>query len=200
MNTLPSLHNYQWNAINFILDKKKCALYLGMGLGKTIITLSALTKIQETLPEKPLKILIIGPLRVINNVWHTEIQKWYHTKHLTWSIVHGTEKKKLKALSTPANIYLINRENIPWLYHNKYTEWDIIIIDESSGFKNPAAKRFKALRNFKCEYMIQLSGTPSPNGLLDLWSQIYLLDKGERLSKTMYTYKFFYFNSDYWGY
>lgn len=193
-----NLHPYQYNAINFILTKKKCALYLGMGLGKTVITLTAIQKLLDEFSVS--KILIIAPLRVTNHVWHTEIQKWGHLKHLTWSIITGDEKKRISALKQEADIFLINRENIPWLYSQKQTKWDMIILDESSSFKNPTSKRFKTLKKFKYEYMVQLSGTPSPNGLLDLWSQIYLLDGGVRLGKSMTYYKSKYFNSDYYGY
>lgn len=200
MNTVQQLHKYQLRAINFILDKKKCALYLGMGLGKTIISLTSLIKIKQLKNNTPLRALIIGPLKVVNNVWHNELQAWEHTKDLTYSIITGSAQRRAEAISEVADIYLINRENIMWLYENNHTSWDVIIIDESSSFKNAASKRFKALRKFKYEYMVQLSGTPSPNGLLDLWSQIYLLDHGERLGKNIYMYKYFYFNSDYFGY
>lgn len=193
-----SLHPYQLKAIDFILFKKKCALYLGMGLGKTVITLTAIQKLLDEFSIS--KILIIAPLRVTNHVWHNEIQKWDHLKHLTYSIVTGTEKKRIQALEKTADIYLINRENVPWLYSKKLLTWDMIVLDESSSFKNPTSKRFKALKKFHYDYMVQLSGTPSPNGLLDIWSQIYLLDKGYRLGKTFNEYKYRYFTSDYYGY
>jgi SNF2 family DNA or RNA helicase len=193
------LHNYQLKAVDFILEKKKCALYLGLGLGKTIISLTALTKIKAK-STKPLKTLIIGPLRVVNNVWHNELVKWKHTKDLTYSIITGTEKTRSTALSTPADIHLINRENIKWLYEKGAIKWDLIIIDESSSFKNSSSQRFKYLKKFQYNYMIQLTGTPAPNGLLDLWAQIYLLDKGERLGTSMYFYKYTYFLSDLKGY
>lgn len=198
MNTMKQLHPYQHKACLFILNKKKCALYLGMGLGKTVITLTA---IQKLLDEDIIsKVLIIAPLRVTNHVWHNEIQKWDHLKHLTWSIVTGNEKQRIESLNKKADIYLINRENVQWLYDQKSTTWDMIVIDESSSFKNSTSKRFRALKRFKYEYMVQLSGTPSPNGLLDLWSQFYLLDGGNRLGKTIWEYKFNYFFPDYHGY
>lgn len=193
-----NLHPYQHKAIDFILHKKKCALYLGMGLGKTIITLTAIQKLLDEFSIS--KVLIIAPLRVANHVWHTEIQKWAHLNHLTWSIITGSEKDRLKAMNQKVDIYLINRENVQWLYTKKFIKWDMIVLDESSSFKNPNSKRFKALKKFKYDYMIQLSGTPSPNGLLDIWSQIYLLDNGERLCKTIVYYKYKYFISDYFGY
>ncbi len=192
------LHPYQQKAISFIKNKKKCALYLGMGLGKTVITL---TSIADLLDEFIIaKVLIIAPKQVANNVWHTEIHKWNHLKHLTYSIVTGNERQKILALNIEANIYITNRENVVWLFNKKAIDWDMIVLDESSSFKSPTSKRFKYLKKFKYEYMVQLSGTPSPNGLLDLWSQIYLLDHGKRLGRAMYIYKQNHFNSDFMGY
>lgn len=198
MNGYNQLHNYQLKAIDFILAQKKCAIYLGMGLGKTIITLSAIQRLFKD--NTVAKVLIVAPLRVANNVWHTELQKWEHTKNITWSIITGTLKERIQALKTKADIYLINRENIPWLYQTGYFKWDLIVLDESSSFKNPSSKRFKTIKHFKYDYMIQLSGTPAPNSLLDLWSQIYLLDKGRRLGRAYYIYVQSFFMSDYSGY
>lgn len=193
-----NLHEYQKREISFIKDIKKCALYLGMGVGKTVITLTA---IQELLDEFAInKILIIAPKYVATNVWNAEINNWDHLKHLTYSIITGTDKYKTNALSQDVNIYIINRENVPWLYAKGVINWDMIVIDESSSFKNPTSKRFKYLKKFNYEYMVQLSGTPSPNGLLDLWSQIYLLDEGARLGKAMKSYKEKHFISDFMGY
>lgn len=197
MNTLKDLHPYQIKAIDFILYKKKCALFLDMGLGKTVITLTAISRLLNEFSIS--KILIIGPLRVVNNVWHNEIQKWEHLKHISYSIITGNEKERLQALNKDVDIYLINRENVHWLY-NHCTSWDMIVLDESSSFKNSSSKRFKALKKFKYDYIVELTGTPSPNTLLDLWSQIYLIDKGERLGKTFYLYKENYFFCDYTGY
>lgn len=193
-----TFHDYQLRSIKFIKDKKRCALYLGMGLGKTLISL---TSIQQLLEESKInKVLIIAPLRVANSVWHNEILKWDHLKNLTYCICTGSSKQRLKALSENVNIYIINRENVSWLLENNLNKFDMIILDESSSFKNPSSARFKALKKFKYEYLIELTGTPSPNGLLDIWSQIYLLDKGERLGKSFYEYKFNHFVSDYMGY
>lgn len=197
MNTLKDLHSYQIKAVEFILDKKKCALYLDMGLGKTVITLTAILSLIDI--KFISKVLVIGPLRVINNVWHNEIQKWEHLKHLTYSLITGNEKQRLEALNQKADIYLINRENTEWLY-SQNNNWDLIVLDESSSFKNASSKRFKALKKFNYNYIVELSGTPSPNNLLDLWSQIYLIDKGIRLGKAMYIYKAKFFFSDYTGY
>jgi SNF2 family DNA or RNA helicase len=198
MNTPKDLHPYQNKAINFILEKKKCALFLEMGMGKTVISLTVISKLLDQFSIS--KILIIGPLRVVNNVWHEEISKWSHLNHLSYSIVTGNEKERLKALEKKSDIYLINRENIYWLYSIKKINWDLIVIDESSSFKSSSSKRFKSLKKFNYEYMIELTGTPSPNGYLDLWSQIFLLDKGERLGSTFNVYKELFFFCDYYGY
>ncbi len=195
---MSELHQYQLRNVEFIKNIKKCALYLGMGMGKTVITLTAIANLLDEFSIA--KVLIIAPKYVTKNVWDKEISKWEHLKHLTYSIVIGNHKQKSKALDINADIYITNRENVNWLYKNKFTNWDMIVIDESSSFKNPESKRFKYLKKFSYEYMVQLSGTPSPNSLLDLWSQIYLLDSGKRLGKTMYGYKQNHFNSDYMGY
>ena len=197
MNTLKDLHPYQTKAVDFILNTKKCAVFLDMGLGKTVITLTAISKLLNEFSIS--KILIVGPLRVVNNVWHNEIQKWEHLKFITYSIVTGNEKERLEALNKDVDVYLINRENIQWLY-NHCIKWDMIVLDESSSFKNFSTKRFKAIKKFKYDYIVALTGTPSPNGLLDLWAQIYLIDKGERLGRCMSIYKDRYFFCDYSGY
>lgn len=192
------LHRYQNKAVTYILEKKLCALYLGVGMGKTIICLTAIAELLR--PRKIRKVLVISTIRVVNQVWHEELANWEHTKHLTYSIVTGTESKRLEALKKEADIYLINRENVTWAYLQGFTTWDMIILDESTSFKSAASKRFKALKRFKYDYMVQLTGTPSPNGLMDLWSQIYLLDGGRRLGKSVYQYTNTYFYPDYSGY
>lgn len=197
MLTYNDLHEYQKRAVSFIKEKEKCALYLDMGLGKTITTLTA---IKELLDECLIrKVLIIAPLRVANSTWHKEIANWQHLENLTYSICTGSEKQRKDALAKNVDIYIINRENTQWLFENKYS-FDCIILDESSSFKSPKAKRFKAIKKANYNYMIQLSGTPSPKGLQDLWSQIVLLDKGERLGRTYSLYMSRYFYPDRWGY
>jgi SNF2 family DNA or RNA helicase len=181
------LHDYQINCINKIKSVKRCALHLDMGCGKTIITLTA---ISDLLNEKLInRVLIIAPLQVAKNVWHNELLKWEHTKNITYSLCFGAKAKRDKALKELAQIYIINRELVSdlsnYLYQKIISDFDMIIIDESSGFKNHKSKRFKSLSKMKCDYLVELTGTPSPNGLLDLWSQIYLLDKGERFEKSM---------------
>jgi len=196
------LHKYQEELVDFILDKKRCALFVGMGLGKTVSTLTAIQDLQDSMAID--KTLIIAPLRVCNTVWHKEIENWEHLHRLTYSICTGTEQKRIEELDKKSDIYIINRENVEWLVnkYGKHWHFDFVVIDESSSFKSPSSKRFKALRKVsdKSEYFTLLTGTPSPNGLLDLWSQIYLLDRGIRLGRAMGSYKQRYFKSDYWGY
>lgn len=177
-------HDYQKKAISFGLDHKKCGLLLPMGAGKTVTTLTiiSLLKLIDTN-----KILIIGPVRVIKSTWPEEIEKWSHTKDLSYSIIAGTPKQREKALQQKADIYLIGKENVTWLVDNKYFDFDMVVIDELSTFKNPKSQRFRALRKVMplADRFIGLTGTPAPKGIPDLWSQIYLIDQGERLGRTL---------------
>lgn len=168
-------------------------------LGKTASTLLALDRLSNFYLEID-KVLIIAPKRVALNTWPDEIKKWDNFKGMTYSVVIGTEKQRLEALSKKAFIYLINRENIEWLYQylackNQLRMFDTIIVDESSSFKTANTKRFKALKNMvkQCPRVSILTGTPAPNGLMDLWSQIYLLDQGQRLGRTLTRYRQRYF-------
>lgn len=196
------LHEYQRRAVDFIIEKKRSALFLDMGLGKTTTSLTAATDLLDACAVA--RVLIIAPLRVANSVWAQEAKQWEHTQHLRISVCTGTEKKRIAALHQTADIYVINRENVPWLVKHYGKKWpfDCVIIDESSSFKSPGSQRFKALKKIvpHTEYLWLLTGTPSPNGLLDLWSQMYLVDFGERLSRTMTNYKQRFFEQDYMGY
>jgi SNF2 family DNA or RNA helicase len=196
------LHHYQERAIQFIKDKQRCMLLLDMGLGKTITTLTTLSDLHDGLAVK--KTLIIAPLRVANSVWAQESRKWQHTQHLRVSVVTGSERKRISALQYDADVYVINRENIPWLveHYSKRFPFDAIIIDESSSFKNPSSRRFKMLKKVAhlADYMVLLTGTPAPNGLLDMWAQMWLVDYGASLGKTMTAYKQRFFEQDYMGY
>jgi SNF2 family DNA or RNA helicase len=196
------LHEYQERGVDFILNTPKCALFLDLGLGKTLTSLTAIVDLHDQLEVN--KVLVVAPLRVANTVWHKEILNWEHTKHLTYSIVTGSEKKRIESLFKPADIYIINRENIKWLvdYYGKSWPFDMVVIDESSSFKSVSAQRFKALRKVLpyIDRLVQLTGTPASNGLLDLYAQIYLLDTGARLGRTMTAYKARFFESDYMGY
>jgi len=196
------LHPYQHRMIDFIYNTPKCAVWAGLGLGKTITTLTAITDLLDSLTV--CKVLIIAPLRVANSVWHTEAKRWTHTKELTFSIVTGSEKERISALFKSADIYVINRENVQWLVEYYKTKWpyDLVVIDESSSFKSASSQRFKALKKVRTltDRMVQLTGTPSPNGLIDIWSQMFLLDGGERLGKTMSAYKMRFFQTGHNGY
>jgi SNF2 family DNA or RNA helicase len=196
------LHPYQHRMIDFIYNTPKCAVWAGLGLGKTITTLTAITDLLDSFSVS--KVLIIAPLRVANSVWHTEAKRWTHTKDLTFSIVTGSEKERISALFKSADIYVINRENVQWLVEHYKTKWpyDLVVIDESSSFKSASSQRFKALKKVRTltDRMVQLTGTPSPNGLIDIWSQMFLLDGGEKLGKTMSAYKMRFFQTGHNGY
>ena len=189
-------HKYQEYAIQRILDTSTLGLFLEMGLGKTAITLTALDDLLYDQFDAT-KILIIAPLRVAEDTWSRESQKWDHLKHLRISKILGDKKTREKALKAKADLYTINRENVEWLVSATGNNWpfDTVIIDELSSFKSPSAKRFRALRRVRpmISRIVGLTGTPSPNGLMDLWSQVYLLDRGERLGKTITGYRERYF-------
>ena len=201
MRFLIDLHQYQLHAIEFIKRQKRCLLAISMGLGKTISTLTAINDLIDSFTIR--KTLIVAPLRVANSVWAQEAELWDHTKHLKVSVCTGSERQRLTALMQDADIFVINRENIHWLVKvQKKWRFDCVVIDESDSFKNASSKRFRALRKILPEttHMILLSGTPSPNGLLDIWAQMYLIDFGERLGRTMTSYKERFFEQDYMGY
>lgn len=190
-------HEYQTHCTEFILDNKSAGLFLDMGLGKSVITLTALVDLLHDRFEVS-KVLVIAPLRVANTTWLDEVLKWKHLKGLRVSKVLGSQKDRTMALYKKADIYTINRENVPWLVELYKNDWpfDMVIIDEISSFKSPSAKRFRALKKVrhKIKRIVGLTGTPAPNGLLDIWSQIYLLDGGERLGRTFSGYRSRYFH------
>jgi SNF2 family DNA or RNA helicase len=192
-------HKYQDIAINKIYETPRAGLLLDMGLGKTVITLTAIEDLKYNRFEIE-KVLVIAPLRVAEDTWSKESDKWDHLKHLKISKVLGTPSQRRKALATEADIYVINRENVVWLTNELSTigdgwMFDMVVIDELSSFKSPKAQRFKALRKYitRSRRVVGLTGTPAPNGLIDLWSQIYLLDSGERLGKTITGFRERYF-------
>lgn len=163
-----------------------------MGAGKTVTTLIALSTLMNDYFEIS-KVLIIGPKRVIETTWPDEIQKWKQTESMCYSVISGSAQQRRKALAQEADIYLIGKENVTWLVDEvgKKWKWDAVVIDELSTFKNPRAKRFKSLRTMMplVDRFIGLTGTPSPKGIPDLWSQIYLMDRGERLGKTLGSFR-----------
>lgn len=187
-------HKYQSYAINFIEQNNITAVLLEMGLGKTVITLTA---IDNLLFDYFLvhKVLIIAPLRVARDTWPAEIVKWDHIKEISYSIVVGTLDERLNALNKRADLYIINRENVQWLINSKEFDYDMVVIDELSSFKNHQAKRFKSLMNVrpKVNRIVGLTGTPASNGLMDLWAQFKLLDMGKRLGKFITAFRNEYF-------
>lgn len=189
-------HNYQYHTVEHIVSNRAAGVFLEMGLGKTISTLTAIKQLMfEDLDVE--KVLVIAPKKVAQSTWTDEIQKWDHTRQLTISVVIGTERQRIEALRAKADIYTINRENVAWLvsYFGGAWPFDMVVIDELSSFKNAKSIRFKALRTVRplCRRVVGLTGTPAPNGLLDLWPQLYLLDQGERLGKTITGYRDKYF-------
>lgn len=189
-------HKYQQFATEFIKDKPQSALLLDMGLGKTVITLSALKDLLFDSFEIS-KVLIIAPLRVARDTWREEIEKWSHLEILKYSVAIGTEKERLEALKTKSDLYLINRENVDWLINKSGLpfNYDMVVIDELSSFKSHRSKRFRALMKVrpKVKRIVGLTGTPSSNGLMDLWAEFRLLDMGVRLGKFIGQYREIYF-------
>lgn len=192
-------HDYQKYAIDYIKSHRICALLLDMGLGKSSITLTAINDL--IFDEFDItKVLVIGPKRVVECTWPEELKKWDHLSSLTYSLVAGNERERKRALRTPANIYLISRDNVQWLIEKSGVvfDFDMIVIDELSSFKNYQAKRFKSLMKVraKASRIVGLTGTPSPNSLMDLYSEIKLLDGGKRLGKFITQYRECYFVPD----
>ena len=186
MLTRDNLHPYQEKAVQFVKDNKKAALWIDMGLGKTVSTLTALSELKRD--NEIGKTLIVAPLRVATHTWPTEIATWSHID-MRYTVIAGkSAAKRSEALDEDTDLHIINRENIPWLVEQFGQRWpyDCVVIDESSSFKSHTAKRWKSLRKVigKIKRMIQLTGTPAPNALLELWPQMYLLDKGERLENS----------------
>lgn len=177
-------HNYQAFASEFILDHEVCCLMLDMGLGKTVITLSALWELVLDRFDVS-RILVIAPKRVAEDTWPKEIAKWEHLKGLSFSLVLGNRAEREAALQKRAFLYIINRENVTWLVNNYRWDFDMVVIDELSSFKSNKAERFKSMKRVRPQVtrIIGLTGTPAPNSLLDLWPQMYLLDMGKRLGR-----------------
>ena len=186
-----SPHDYQKYAADFIINNSQAALLLDCGMGKTIITLTA---IQELLFERfeVSRVLIIAPLRVGRDTWPAEIEKWDHLKDLKYSVAIGPTAKRLEAIrDKSAQVVIINRENVEWLVSNNTFDFDMVVIDELSSFKNHKSKRFKALMKVrpKVQRILGLTGTPSSNGLMDLWAEYKLLDMGKRLGRFIGNYR-----------
>lgn len=192
-------HEYQRYATEFILSHPISAVFLEMGLGKSVITLSA---IFDLCLDSFLvcKVLVIAPLRVARDTWPAEINKWDHLKGLSYSVAVGTEKERIDALKKQSTLYIINRENVDWLVHKSGIpfHFDMVVIDELSSFKSYGAKRFKSLLKVRpsVKRIVGLTGTPSSNGLMDLWAELRILDLGQRLGRYISHYRNTYFTPD----
>ena len=187
-----SPYEYQKYATNFILEHPVSAILLDMGLGKSVITLTAIIDLLFDRFDAH-KVLVIAPLRVARNTWPAEIEKWDHLRGLTYSVAIGTEQERRNALMAKADIYIINRENVDWLVNKSDLpfDFDMVVIDELSSFKSYSAKRFKSLLKVrpKIKRIVGLTGTPSSNGLMDLWAQFRILDMGQRLGRYITHYR-----------
>lgn len=195
-----SPHNYQRYAIERIISDPALGLFLDMGLGKTVITLTAVNDLRFNRWAVS-RCLVVAPKKVAEATWSTEAAKWDHLKHLRIIPVLGSAKKRIQALNTPGDVWVVNRENVPWLaeYYRNAWPFDMVVLDESSSFKNPQSKRFKALKMVRghIRRLVELTGTPAPNGLEDLYAQIYLLDDGARLGRTVSSFRETFMVQDY---
>lgn len=195
-----NLHDYQKACVKHIIEHPYCGLFLEMGLGKTVSTLTAINYLVYRELEVD-SVLVIAPKRVVESVWQEEAAKWSHLCHLQFSKIVGSQGKRIAAMRKKADIYLVSRDNIAWLcgqFPDGHLPYDMIVIDELSSFKSNKAVRFKAMKSALpfIKRLVGLTGTPAPNGLIDLWPQIYLMDRGERLGRTITTYRYRYFQPD----
>lgn len=191
-----NLHNYQRVCVEHIISHPFCGVFLEMGLGKTISTLTAIEKLKFDYCEIN-TVLVIAPKRVAETVWEEEAKNWQHTSHLKFSKIIGTEKQRMAALKVKADVYIISRDNIAWLcsLYAAKLPYDMLVIDELSSFKAHQTQRFKSLRLARPWFkrVVGLTGTPAPNSLINLWPQMYLIDRGQRLEKTITAYRSRYF-------
>ncbi len=192
-------HRYQQYAVDRIVNDPVVGLFLDMGLGKTVITLTAIDALRFQMWAVS-RCLVIAPLKVAEATWTTEAAKWDHLQHLRVVPVLGSLTKRLRALDTPGDVWVINRENVPWLVDHYREQWpfDMVVLDESSSFKNSQSKRFRSLKLVRprIKRLVELTGTPAPNGLEDLWAQIWLLDGGQRLGRTISSFREAFFTED----
>ena len=192
-------HEYQKYCISRILDTPMLGLFLDMGLGKTVVTLTAANELLYNRFEVS-RVLIIAPKKVAEATWSEEAAKWEHLKHLRFSLILGSEQKRIRAVYAPADVYVINRENVVWLVDYLRNNWcfDMVVIDESSSFKSHRAKRFKSLTWIRphVRRLVELTGTPAPNSLADLWAQLYLLDEGQRLGRNITAFRESFFRAN----
>ena len=193
------LHSYQNRGVQHIIDNPFCALFLDMGLGKTVTTLTAIKELMDACIIT--NALVIAPKKVTQVTWTDEIKNWAHLQNLTISVIDGDVKHRRAAMAKKADIYAVSRDNIVWLvteYGGIKLPFDMVVIDELSSFKNHASKRFRAMKRVRkfIPRVVGLTGTPSPNGLIDLFAQMYLIDEGERLGKTITGYRDRFFRPD----
>lgn len=195
MKFLP--HDYQKYAIEYIKSHPVTALFLDMGLGKTVTTLTAIRDLMYDTFEVQ-RVLVVAPLRVARDTWPDEIKKWDHLKCLSCSVVVGNVAERRRALQQDADIYIVNRENLAWLYENSRLDFDMVVLDELSSFKNHQSKRFRAMKALRprVKRIVGLTGTPSGNGLMDLWAEFRILDMGKRLGRYISQYRNLYFQPD----
>lgn len=199
MRSIEDLHPYQRAGVRHVIDNPHCGLFLEMGLGKTVVSLTAFKSLYDTLEAN--RVLVIAPKRVAESVWSAELEEWAHLQGLRISKIAGDEKRRVLAMQVRAEIYTVSRDNVEWLVKRigkGKPPWDMLIVDELSSFKNSDTKRFKALKKIQPYFdrVVGLTGTPAPNGLLDIWAQMYLIDRGERLGKTLTNYRDKYFKPD----
>lgn len=193
MEYVPKKH--QEIAAKFLSDHDRCCLFLDMGLGKTVVTLTRIKELVDACVVK--RVLVVAPLRVAESTWGSEAEKWDHLAGLRVSVVVGDAKKRKRALATDSDVYVINRENVQWLVEGLQGKWpfDCVVLDELTSFKNHQSKRFRYLRRVigTSDYVIGLTGTPAPNGYMDLWPEIYLIDGGDALGRTVGQFRDKYF-------
>lgn len=192
---------YQRKATDWIIDKPRCALFLDMGLGKSVITLTAFMRLQDSCDVETM--LVVAPKKVAETTWTTECAKWDHLKALRVSRVMGDEKHRIAALEAKADVYVIGRDSFVWLveYYQCRLPFSMLVIDELTSFKTPKSKRFKAMRAVTPQFprVVGLTGTPTPNGLIDMWAQMYCIDMGERLGRSVTRYRDTYFTLHRWN-
>lgn len=192
------LHHYQHAATDFAFRVPRCMLWLDLGLGKTVISLTAISDLLDSMDIG--RVLVVAPLRVAKNNWPAEVREWRHLRHLRISVAHGTPQQRLAALRKPADVYCINYENLYWLAKIKGIKryFDMIVFDESRNLSNKSAKRSRAARFLAghVERIIELTATPAPNSMMDLFHQTYLIDQGERFGATMKAFRFRYFDAN----
>lgn len=192
------LHHYQHAGVEFALDVPRCMLWLDLGLGKTIITLTTIADLLDRMDVG--RVLVVAPLRVAKNNWPSEVREWHHIRHVRMSVVHGTPQQRLAALKRRADVYCINYENLYWLAKVKGIRryFDMAVFDESRNLSNKSAKRSRAARFFagNVERVIELTATPAPNSMTDLFHQTYLIDQGKRFGETLKAFRFRYFDAN----